>query len=75
MTNDEISDKQHKNELVDRTIVEYSKAMGELHRKFHDKLYKESKKLKDEFDAKLRKIDPSYSLDKYRSCHEIPIVY
>jgi hypothetical protein len=75
LTNDEIDDKHHKNELVDRTIDEYSKAMSELYHKFHDKLHKESKKLKDEFDAKLRKIDPSYSLDKYRSCHRIPIVY
>jgi DNA polymerase I-like protein with 3'-5' exonuclease and polymerase domains len=75
LTNDEIDDKHHKNELVDKTIAEYSKAMGELHHKFHDKLHKESKKLKDKFDAKLRKIDPSYSLDKYRLCHRIPIVY
>lgn len=75
LTNDEIDDKNHKNELVDRIIAEYSKAMGELHHKFHDKLYKESKKLKDKFDAKLRKIDPSYSLDKYQSCHRIPIAY
>lgn len=75
LTNDEISDKQHKNELVERTIVEYSKAMGELHHKFYDRLHTESKKLKDKFDAKLRKIDTSYSLDKYRSCHGISIVY
>jgi hypothetical protein len=64
LTNDEIADKQHKNELVDRTIEEYSKAMGELQYKFYDRLDKESRKLKDKFDAKLRKINPSYSLDK-----------
>lgn len=75
LTNDEIDDKNHKNELVERTIVEYSKAMGELHHKFYDRLHEESKKLKDKFDAKLRKIDPSYSLDKYRSCHGIPNAY
>lgn len=75
LTNDEISDKQHKNELVDRTIEEYSKAMCELQHKFYDRLCKESKKLKDKFDAKLRKIDPSYSLDKYNQCHRIPIMY